>query len=44
MRHTSIAVAKPFEGAPKINLPSVYGASPKKPIFNCNNMICDMSA
>ena len=33
MGHTKIAIAKPFEGAPKINLPSVYGASPKKPIL-----------
>lgn len=33
MRHTKIAVAKPFEGAPKINLPDVYGASPKKPLL-----------
>ncbi len=33
MNHTKIAVAKPFEGEPKINMPSCYGASPKKPIL-----------
>ncbi len=33
MRYTKIAVAKPFEGAPSINLASVYGASPKKPLI-----------
>ena len=33
MRHTKIAVAQPFVGAPKINLPFVYGASPKKQIL-----------
>lgn len=33
MRRTEIAVAKPFEGSPKINLADVYGASPKKPII-----------
>lgn len=33
MRHTEIAIAKPFEGAPKINLPGVFGASPKKPLL-----------
>jgi len=33
MRYTQIAVAKPFEGAPKINLADVFGASPKKPII-----------
>ena len=33
MRHTEIAIAKPFEGAPKINLADVYGASPKKDII-----------
>lgn len=33
MRYTEIAKAKPFEGAPKINIASVYGASPKKPIM-----------
>lgn len=33
MRYTEIAVAKPFEGAPKINLADVYGASPQKPLL-----------
>ena len=33
MPKTKIAKAVPFVGAPKINLPSVYGASPKKPII-----------
>lgn len=33
MTKTKIAKAAPFVGAPKINLPSVYGASPKKPII-----------
>ena len=33
MRKTKIAAAEPFVGAPKINLPSVFGASPKKPII-----------
>ena len=33
MRYTQIASVKPFEGAPKINLPSVFGASPKKPFL-----------
>ena len=33
MRYTQIAMATPFEGEPKINLPSCYGASPKKPIL-----------
>lgn len=33
MRYTKIAMAKPFEGKPMINTPSVYGASPKKPIL-----------
>ena len=33
MRYTEIASARPFAGAPKITLPSVYGASPKKPIM-----------
>jgi len=32
MRYTEIAIASPFEGAPRINLPALYGASPKKPI------------
>ena len=33
MRYTEIATAKPFEGAPKINLADVFGASPKKDII-----------
>ena len=33
MRYTEIAEAKPFEGAPHINLCACYGASPKKPIL-----------
>ncbi|MBR6729039.1 MAG: putative Ig domain-containing protein [Clostridia bacterium] len=33
MHYTKIAVAKPFEGAPKINMPSCYGASPQKPVL-----------
>jgi len=33
MRYTEIAKATPFEGAPKINTPRVFGASPKKPIL-----------
>lgn len=33
MRYTKIAVAKPFEGKVKINAPSVFGASPAKPII-----------
>lgn len=33
MRHTEIAIAKPFEGAPKVNFPDIYGASPNKPII-----------
>ena len=33
MRYTEIASAGPFEGAPKINLPSRYGASPGKPLL-----------
>lgn len=33
MRHTKIATPKPFEGAPKINLCNVFGASPGKPII-----------
>ena len=33
MRYTEIAIAKPFEGAPKINLADVFGASPKKPLL-----------
>jgi len=33
MRYTEIAKAQPFEGKPSINLATVYGASPKKPIL-----------
>jgi len=33
MRYTEIATAKPFEGAPRINLCGCYGASPNKPIL-----------
>lgn len=33
MRFTKIAKAAPFEGAPRINLASVFGASPKKPLI-----------
>jgi len=33
MRYTEIAIVKPFENAPKINVPDVYGASPKKPFL-----------
>ena len=33
MRYTEIAKATPFEGAPRINTPRVFGASPKKPIL-----------
>ena len=33
MSYTKIAQATPFEGAPKINLASIVGASPKKPIL-----------
>ena len=33
MRHTKIAVARPFEGVPQINLADIFGASPKKPIL-----------
>ena len=33
MRITKIAEARPFEGKPSINLASVFGASPKKPII-----------
>lgn len=33
MNYTKIAVAKPFEGPPIINMPSCYGASPQKPIL-----------
>ena len=33
MRYTKIATAKPFAGAPKINIASVFGASPNKPFI-----------
>lgn len=33
MHYTEIAISKPFEGAPKINVASVYGASPEKPFM-----------
>ncbi len=33
MRKTKIAQAKPFEGAPQINMPSILGASANKPIL-----------
>ena len=33
MSYTKIAKATPFAGLPKINLPSVYGASPSKPFL-----------
>ena len=33
MRYTKIAIAKPFEGMPKINIASVFGASPNKPFI-----------
>ena len=33
MRYVEIAEAKPFEGAPKINLAEIFGASPDKPIL-----------
>ncbi len=33
MRYTQIATVKPFEGAPKIHVPGVFGASPKKPFL-----------
>ena len=33
MRHTEIAHQSPWEGAPAIHLPSVYGASPKKELI-----------
>lgn len=33
MRYTEIAIAKPFAGTPEINLPSVIGASPEKPVI-----------
>lgn len=33
MRFSEIAVATPFDGVPKINLPDIYGASPEKPFL-----------
>ena len=33
MTYTKITIAKPFEGAPHINLPGIYGASPNKPVI-----------
>lgn len=33
MRYTKIATAKPFSGAPKINIAAVFGASPNKPFI-----------
>ena len=33
MRYTKIAQAKPFEGAPQIHLPEIFGASPNKPFL-----------
>jgi len=33
MRYTEIAIAKPFEGKPKINLADCFGTSPKKPMI-----------
>ena len=33
MRYTKIATAAPFSGAPKINIASVFGASPCKPFL-----------
>lgn len=33
MRFTEIAIAKPFEGKPKINIAECIGASPRKPIL-----------
>lgn len=33
MRYTKIATIRPFEGAPSLNHPSLFGASPKKPIL-----------
>ena len=33
MRYTEIAKAMPFEGAPKITAPRIFGASPKKPLI-----------
>ena len=33
MQHTEIAIAKPYDGAPRINLPDIFGASEKKEII-----------
>ncbi len=33
MRYTKLAKAEPFSGPPKINLASVFGASPQKPFL-----------
>ena len=33
MRYTEIAISRPFEGAPRINIADVFGASPDKPII-----------
>ena len=33
MRYTEIAKAQPFEGAPRITAPRLFGASPKKPLL-----------
>ena len=33
MRYTKIATAQPFSGTPKINIASVFGASPNKPFI-----------
>ncbi len=33
MHTTEIAIVKPFEGAPKINLADLFGASPGKPVI-----------
>ena len=33
MHYTEIAISKPFEGVPKINLPDIFGASPNKPVI-----------
>ena len=33
MRYTELATAQPFEGAPRITAPRIFGASPKKPLL-----------
>ena len=33
MHYTEIAISKPFEGKPKINMADLFGASPNKPII-----------